>query len=42
MVTSFMYHLLDSIDVYEFYIDEGKWHRLDVNFYIRNNAAFYI
>ncbi|KRW99986.1 hypothetical protein PPERSA_05489 [Pseudocohnilembus persalinus] len=29
MVTSFMYHLLDSLDVEEFFIDQGSWHRLD-------------
>ena len=28
-VTSFMYHLLDSLDLKEFVVEVGTWHKLD-------------
>lgn len=32
MITSFMYHFMDSIDLESFFFDEGHWHRIDVKF----------
>ena len=29
ILTSFMYHLLDAIQIESFLFDEGHWHRLD-------------
>ena len=29
MVSSFMYHLLDSLGIWLFFMNVGEWHRLD-------------